>query len=696
MLFRSELQNSWGFEAITFISMDDLHKVTPSAPRFYLPLCFPLSDVPYKDKPSNVFNVLWLGSFGWGPNEEGMHWFAKEVYPVIKTLLDQYNIVFNIIGSNPTQLIQSLHDGKHVFVHGFVDDISSFLNDSHLLIAPLLHGGGVRVKVLQAMSMGIPVLGTSKGCEGIGLTHKRNTWLADNPRDFASAILRLASDRDLCDDISNAGRRFLLRNYNIEKSLNLKRSIYDALLSRPRVRRVAKKLLPPLVRRHLKKFIGKVPVLRRIVRKFNRLDLGIRSPYDGLTYLKPISCTALDKSYESLTKCIDFSVVIPVKNESESIEHFLESLGKQTLQAKEILFVDDSTDETGSIIERFSSECNLPVRLLHSKNSPQSLSGRKSTLAGDRNYAVVESTTDIIVFTDAGTRLEEDFFSNIVGPFCEDEELEFVGGIYDAQSPDLTATLVYDWETIDWNVFLPSCRSLAIKKSLFYRAQGLPEFLSFAGEDSYFDIACRRVSSRWVFNKKALVHWTAPETQRDRWKKYYTYGVGDGENGAGDFHYYKQFIHLQRFGRVSIDAMCDDTVFAAFNGYLAGRLRRGLLDKYRNMSELVVLCVERPLFCSPSSLALLKQLTDNNHRVICVIAENGMPCPEKATYIDADISKFELYFVNDFRMDDILSRYGFSELFFKMKFVTDPDNVSPRVFEFLRSISLFSLEEGNV
>lgn len=689
--YRSEIENIWGFDAITFISLGDLYKVTPAAHKYYLPLSFPVANSKYEDKPSDVFNVLWLGSFSWWPNEEGMRWFFEKIFPLLREKLEDSNIVFHIVGSNPTPFIQSFHDGKHVFIHGFVDDISALFNDTHMLIAPLLNGGGVRVKVIEAISKGVPVLGTSKGCEGIGLKDKVNVWLADMPQDFADSLLYLAANKNVCSDLSAAGEKFMVRYFNIDKSINIKRSIYDNLLAKVPDKQVLKRKLPPFVRRCLKKVIKKIPGIKRVSNAITHNCSEIRSPYDGLTYLKPIECVVIDKSFQKISGENVFTVVIPVKNESASMPGFLKSLAEQISQPKEYILIDHgSEDDTCDLIEKYSRVYGLPIRLLHAKNSPQSLSGKKATVAGNRNYAVNESTTDIIVFTDAGTALEKNFLTNIVGPLAEDAALELVGGIYDAQTLELCAKLVYDWDTLEWDTFLPACRSLAVRKRLFERVGGLPEFLTFAGEDSFFGIACRRTSRRWIFNKQALVHWTAPDTFGELWRKYYNYGVGDGENGVGDFTFYVRTVYAQQYGVPTIDTMSPDPVYAAFNGYLAGRLRRGQLDRARNIKRIVLLCVEKPLFAAASSMKILEALVDDKCRVVCVIADNTVSNNGKAVFIDADVSLYELHFLKYFSITDFVGRYGREDLFFSLELMEDPQNTSPRVKQFLNKASNFS------
>ncbi len=222
-----ELGNAFGFSAMTFISSHDMARVTADVPKYLMPLHFPLDGVDYAQKPASVFNVLWMGGFGWYPNAEGVKWYADEVHPHIRDALEESGIVLHFCGSNPPEELRVLHDGSRIKVHGFVDDLKPILDDAHLLIVPLLSGGGIRVKIVEAMSAGIPVLSTSKGCEGIGATDGVDILVADNAVQFAQEILACAKDRGRMARIAEAGLDLMRLRYSEQASLDAKRNAYQ-------------------------------------------------------------------------------------------------------------------------------------------------------------------------------------------------------------------------------------------------------------------------------------------------------------------------------------------------------------------------------------------------------------------------------------------------------------------------------------
>lgn len=221
-----EVDNVFGFRAMTFISPQDMQRVTADVPKLLMPLYFSKQAIPYDEKPADRFNVLWMGGFGWYPNAEGVRWFAQEVYPNLVEHLESANVCLHFCGSNPPDELRALHDGVRVYVHGFVDDIDAMLRDAHLLMVPLLTGGGIRVKIIEAMSSGVPVLSTSKGCEGIAAEDGVDIIVCNEACAFAEQILSAAQQPSRMAKISAGGLDLMARCYSKSASLAAKRKAY--------------------------------------------------------------------------------------------------------------------------------------------------------------------------------------------------------------------------------------------------------------------------------------------------------------------------------------------------------------------------------------------------------------------------------------------------------------------------------------
>jgi len=181
-----------------------------------------LSELP--DKPvSIVSNIHPMGEFiatdardgkslifvGWGqydPNVDAVRYFAREVLPLV--LKEMPESRFLVIGGDYPEDVHQLHGGA-IEILGRVPETAPYLRDAHVSVAPLRYGSGVKGKIGEALSHGIPVVTTSVGLEGFGLTTGENVLSGDTPAEFAAHIVNLLRDPVLHGKISRAGWEFL-------------------------------------------------------------------------------------------------------------------------------------------------------------------------------------------------------------------------------------------------------------------------------------------------------------------------------------------------------------------------------------------------------------------------------------------------------------------------------------------------------
>ena len=165
-----------------------------------------------KDDHKNIVELplLFIGSMAYQPNEDAILFFLNQVWPELCPKYPQ--IKLNIIGRDPTPAVQKLA-GDSVQVSGWVDDVRPYFNNSSVLIVPLRSGGGTRLKILEAMACGLPVVSTRIGAEGLDITDGENILLADEVDDFAEAILRLFNDQELMNRLRWNGRRLVEEKY---------------------------------------------------------------------------------------------------------------------------------------------------------------------------------------------------------------------------------------------------------------------------------------------------------------------------------------------------------------------------------------------------------------------------------------------------------------------------------------------------
>lgn len=204
---RVEIQNSYGFSSKLFISESDAERVSNDCPKLFLPV--PMPSGPQRQvRQSGPVTLLWLGGFDWPPNLEGMVWFLREVWPRLAAS-EEPSYRLEIAGANPPARISEHHDGERVVVHGYVDDITDMKDRADVFIAPLLSGGGVRVKVVEALAAGIPVVTTSKGAEGLAVEVGRDLLVADTPEAFADYLSLVGKSAPTRERLSRAAQAYV-------------------------------------------------------------------------------------------------------------------------------------------------------------------------------------------------------------------------------------------------------------------------------------------------------------------------------------------------------------------------------------------------------------------------------------------------------------------------------------------------------
>ncbi len=162
--------------------------------------------------PSDVAAVAYVGWYGYPPNELAAVELAVKIMPRVRALGGPKRLV--LIGRDPTVRMRRLARDGEVEITGEVPDVLPPLRRAGLLAVPLRAGGGTRVKILEAAAAGVPIVSTRFGAEGLGLGAGKGVLLAEDPDEFARAIVRVATDPDLRRDMALQARAALVQSHS--------------------------------------------------------------------------------------------------------------------------------------------------------------------------------------------------------------------------------------------------------------------------------------------------------------------------------------------------------------------------------------------------------------------------------------------------------------------------------------------------
>ena len=157
-------------------------------------------------------SLIFVGDMTYDPNEDAVLYFCEKVLPLIRKQDSEVQVV--LVG-RPSQRVQALPARlNRVMVTGIVPDVRPYLESASVSIAPIRAGGGTRLKILEAMAAGRPVVSTSIGAEGLEAVAGRDLLIADKPRDFAQACLRLLRSLALRQRVAASGRACVRSRYD--------------------------------------------------------------------------------------------------------------------------------------------------------------------------------------------------------------------------------------------------------------------------------------------------------------------------------------------------------------------------------------------------------------------------------------------------------------------------------------------------
>lgn len=193
------------------VTGEDVAALAPLAPEAHFEIVPTIHPLQSRGKGfAERDGLVFIGNYLHHPNEDAMHYFVRDVLPLV--LARHPKIKVFIAGDNPSPELRAFASDD-VMVTGYVRDVDELFHNCRVFVAPLRFGSGIKGKIGQALSYGVPVVTTSIGAEGMGFENGREAIVADSAQEFANAVCRVYQDAEIWQRLSDNGYEHVRRNF---------------------------------------------------------------------------------------------------------------------------------------------------------------------------------------------------------------------------------------------------------------------------------------------------------------------------------------------------------------------------------------------------------------------------------------------------------------------------------------------------
>jgi glycosyltransferase involved in cell wall biosynthesis len=165
---------------------------------------------------------------GYVANKDAVVYFCRDIFARVRKYYPE--LALHIVGKSPDSEIRDLSRDKNIIVTGHVKDIRAYFQRNVILVVPLRIGEGTRLKILEAMASGVPVVSTGLGCEGIEVTGGKNILLADSPQEFSDRLLELLENGGMREKLGKNSRELVEQYYDWKKIVKDLNKVYEEVI----------------------------------------------------------------------------------------------------------------------------------------------------------------------------------------------------------------------------------------------------------------------------------------------------------------------------------------------------------------------------------------------------------------------------------------------------------------------------------
>jgi len=200
------------YDACVLVARRDaevIGELCPGLPIYFAPSG---TDIPEaKDAAQIPSSIGFSGVMDYPPNVDAAAYFAHDIFPLIRDRVPE--ATFHVVGKNPGAEVRALGRREGIVVTGEVPDVKDYLRQVQVFVCPMRLGAGMKMKIVEAMAVGLPVVSTTRGAEGMDIVAGREFIAADEPEEFAGAVVRLLKDERLREEYGRWGRLAVERDY---------------------------------------------------------------------------------------------------------------------------------------------------------------------------------------------------------------------------------------------------------------------------------------------------------------------------------------------------------------------------------------------------------------------------------------------------------------------------------------------------